>query len=390
MKLLIFCPYYPPHIGGLESHADEFNKYLSQEGVDITVFTPKLPKEAPENEIRHNKVKIIRFPAFEIIPSYPLPKFWTIKFWQLFLDLFKIKFDIVISRTRFFNTSLLALIYSKMKKIKWIHIEHGSDFVSLNNPILSKIAKLYDYTFGKLILKLSDHNIANSIASANFCKKLAPKKNCEVIYRGVEIEKIINIPPNSELKEKYSDNLIITFIGRLIDGKGVSDLLEAISKINYDKIKCFVIGDGPQSDSLKKLTTELNISDKVIFFGYKKPEEAIAILKISDIFVNPSYNEGLPSSVVEAALCKKAIIATNVGGTPEIFTNEKSGFLIEPRKIDILREKMEKLINDKNLRERFGMEAYDETIKTFDWKNSIRDYLEIINRELNNGKKRGF
>jgi len=118
MKIFIFCPYYPPHIGGLESHADEFNKYLSQSGIDITVFTPKLPTDAPESEIKYNNVKIIRFPAFEIISNYPLPKFWSLKFWSLFLGLFKQKFNIVISRTRFFNTSFLALFYAKIKNVR--------------------------------------------------------------------------------------------------------------------------------------------------------------------------------------------------------------------------------------------------------------------------------
>ena len=181
MRILVFSPYYPPHIGGLESHADEFNKYLSQRGVDITVFTPRLPKDAPESETRYENVKIIRFPAFEIISNYPLPKFWSFKFWKLFLGLFKEKYDIAISRTRFFNTSLLALIYAKIKRVKWIHIEHGSDFVKSGGKFSTAIARIYDYTFGKLILKLSDKNIANSKSSAEFCQKLAKNKKCEVI-----------------------------------------------------------------------------------------------------------------------------------------------------------------------------------------------------------------
>ncbi len=380
MKLLIFCPYYPPHIGGLESHADEFNKYLSQKEVDITVFAPKLPLEAPEREIRHNGVKIIRFPAFEIISNYPLPCFWQLKFWKLFFGLFKQKFDIVISRTRFFNTSLLALIYAKIKKVHWIHIEHGSDFVSLDNRLFSNIAKLHDYTFGKLILKLSDKNIANSIASADFCQKLFPQKYCEVIYRGVEIEKILEIKPDITLKNNYPNDIIITFIGRLIDGKGVADLLRAIAQINIPHIKCFIIGDGPQKNNLEKLAKNLNISDKIIFFGYKKHREAIGILKISDIFINPSYNEGLPSSVIEAAICQKAIIATRVGGTSEIFTDEKSGFLIEPKNITILVEKLNLLINNPELRTNFGASAYEEIKNKFDWEKSIEKYLALLSK----------
>jgi len=413
MKLLIFCPYYPPHIGGLESHADEFNKYLSQKGIAITVFTPRLPEEALENEIVYEKVELIRFPAFEIINNYPLPKFWSLKFWKLFLGLFEIKFDIVISRTRFFNTSFLAFIYAKIyphtnfsnpsnlkiniksdkatdykketvrigvgvKKARWIHIEHGSDFVKSGGKFSVFAAKIYDLTFGKLILKKADRIIANSNASAEFCKKLAGNINCQVIYRGVETEKIISLPADIELKNKYPDDVIITFLGRLIDGKGVTDLLSAVAEIANDNFKLFIIGGGPERKNLENLAQKLKIKNKIIFFGYKKFEDYISILKVSDIFVNPSYTEGLPTTVAEAALSKNAIIATNVGGTSEIITDGKSGFLIKPKNINLLKEKIELLINDKNLRETLGSNAFDEVKNKFNWNNSIEKYIEIF------------
>ena len=383
MRILVFSPYYPPHIGGLESHADEFNKYLSQRGVDITVFTPRLPKDAPESETRYENVKIIRFPAFEIISNYPLPKFWSFKFWKLFLGLFKEKYDIAISRTRFFNTSLLALIYAKIKRVKWIHIEHGSDFVKSGGKFSTAIARIYDYTFGKLILKLSDKNIANSKSSAEFCQKLAKNKKCEVIYRGIEIEKIESIPPDMETKNKYIGKTIVAFIGRLIDGKGISDLFEAIKILENKNIICLIIGNGPQVNFLKSLSETLNINNKIKFLGYKKFNDAVGILKISDVIVNPSYTEGLPTSVIEAALCKKAIIATNVGGTPEIILGENDGFLIEPKNIETLKEKLEILVNNTGVRENFGNNAYKKVKDKFNWNNSIEKYLKIFLEILN-------
>lgn len=381
MRLLVFSPYYPPHTGGLESHADEFNKYLSQRGADIVVFTPRLPQDAPEFESRHNNVKVIRFPAFEIIPNYPLPKFWRSKFWRLFFGLFRKKFDIVISRTRFFSTSLLALIYAKIKGVKWIHIEHGSDFVKLNNRLFSFLAKVYDHTFGKMILFFSNANIANSEASAHFCQKLHKGKKCAVIYRGVEIEKIENAPENVALKKDNPDQIIIAFVGRLIDGKGVYDLLEALKDISED-YKLFIVGDGPQRKILEDFSKKLGLAEKIIFFGHKKFEEAIGILKASDVFVNPSYTEGLPTSVIEAALCQKAIIATNVGGTPEIISGNGDGFLIEPKNINLLKEKLELLITDAKLREEFGRNAYQKVKEKFSWPKSIEKYIEIFKKVI--------
>lgn len=381
MKLLIFCPYYPPHIGGLESHADEFNKYLSRKGTSITVFTPRLPEDSLEREIKYEQVNIIRFPAFEIIPNYPLPKFWSRRFWKLFSNLFGQEFDIIISRTRFFNTSLLALIYAKIEKVKWIHIEHGSDFVKTGGWFSVSVARIYDHTFGKLILKTADRVIANSKASARFCQKLAGGISCEVIYRGVESERISAIAPDFELKNKYPEKTIITFLGRLFDGKGVADLVSALSQVENKNYVCFIIGDGPEKIKLEALAKKNKIENKIVFFGYKNFEDYIKILKITDIFVNPSYTEGLPTTVIEAALCHNAIIATNIGGTPEIITDNKSGFLVKSRNTIMLKNKLEILINNVTLRKSLGDNVYSEVKDRFSWNESTRKYLRIFSDE---------
>jgi glycosyltransferase involved in cell wall biosynthesis len=372
-KIIIFSPYYPPHIGGLESHADEFNKYLSPHIKRIVVFTPHLPQDTPQKELKYGNVEIIRFPAFEIIPNYPVPKFWLLKFWKLFLDLFKNDYDLVISRTRFFLTSLLALIFAKTKRRKWIHIEHGSDFVRLNNYWKSNIAKIYDHTLGCLTIRMADQVIANSQASAIFCQKLCQRK-INIIHRGVEIKQIERINP----KNLKSSKIKICYLGRLIDGKGVKDLLAAIFEIKFQNWELHIIGDGPQRNFLEKLSYKFKIDKKTHFWGYQKFESAISILKACDIIVNPSYTEGLPTSIIEAALCQKAIIATDVGGTREIITNKKSGFLIAPKNEKVLKEKLTLLVENEDLRNRFGKNSFNEAKNKFSWNSNILKYLDIF------------
>ena len=381
MKILVFSPYYLPHIGGLESHADEFNKYLSEKGIDIVVFTPRLPKESPENEIKYGQVSIIRFPAFEIIPNYPLPKFWSLKFWKLFFDLFKGKNDIVISRTRFFSTSLLALIYSKIKKVRWIHIEHGSDFVSLSSKFKTAVAKIYDQTFGRLILKSSDLNISISKSVQEFVNKF-DKRESPVIYRGLDMEEIDSMESDMETKNKYAGKTIISFAGRLYKWKGVENSIEAIKSLPEDlknKIIFLIIGDGEDFSRLKELSKN---ETSIAMLGNLSREKAIAILKISDIYLHSAYpGGGLSTSLLEAMYCGCAVIATPNEGADEIIENNINGILLKDKNI---KSNLLKLISDENFRTLISENGKVSIKNKFNWDSSIESYGKIFYK-LTNG-----
>ncbi len=382
MNLLVFSPYYPPHTGGLESHSDEFNHSLSREGVTITVFTPKLPLSSPSLETRYDNVRILRFPAIELIPNYPFPKFWKKEFWMLWKRLQEEKYSLVLSRTRFFFTSLMAWHYARKASIPWVHIEHGSDFARFNSPLKTLAGKLYDYTLGTFVLQKSDLNIANSKASADFAERLSRRTDCKVIYRGVEKDIVQSVAPHSFFQEHFPGKVVIGFVGRLIDGKGVFDLIEAFSQLNSPTSICAIIGDGPERAQLEKFIAQKKLEDKVVLLGEKPFAEAMALLKSFDIFVNPSYTEGIPTAVIEAALCRKAIIATDVGGTREIITGKNDGFLIAPHDIDALHQKLSLLLEDATLRHSLGEQAFLGVQKKFDWHHATEEYLTLFHKLL--------
>ena len=386
MRILVFSPFYPPHIGGLETHSDEFNKHLSTKGVKITVFTPLLPKEASRQEICHNDVRIIRYPAFEPLHNYPMPTFWKYAFWREWHALIALNPDIVISRTRFFFPSLMALWYSHRKNISLLHIEHGSDFAQFNGYIKTTLGKFYDWTVGRFILHHADSIVANSQASANFVQKLSKRNDALVIYRGANIGAIEQCLPDEQVAEKYEGKTIIAFIGRLIDGKGTHDLIAAISLLQRTDIVTFIIGGGPEEVRLKKMATEYQLDNQVIFFGNLPFVKAISILKTAHIVVNPSYTEGLPTSVTESVLCHKAIIATNVGGTPEVISGNNDGFLIPPRQPKVIAEKLTLLIENLTLRTTFSENAFSTVKNKFSWNYSTDQYLAVFSELLNNRK----
>ncbi len=383
MKILVFSPFYPPHIGGLETHSDEFNQHLSKRGVALSVFTPRLPVESLPQELRHSGVSVIRYPAFEPFHNYPMPKFWIFDFWRDWNALSNKKYDIIISRTRFFFPSLIALWYSYRHDIPLLHIEHGSDFAQFNGYIKTALGKLYDKLFGRLVLKCADSIVANSQASARFVTKLSGRTDVAVIYRGANIETIKRCLPDQEIATKYQDKTIIAFIGRLIDGKGTHDLITALSLLQRTDIVTFIIGGGPEETRLKKMVAEYQLTNQIVFFGNLPFEKAISILKTAHIVVNPSYTEGLPTSVTESALCQKAIIATDVGGTKEVISGNEDGFLILPKHPEIIAEKILFLINHPEQRALFSKNAFLNVEKKFDWNHSAEQYLALFSTLLN-------
>lgn len=375
MKILVFSPYYPPHTGGLETHSDEFNKYLSQHGVDITVFTPHLPSDTPAKEIRYRNVQIIYFPAFEIISNYPLPKFWLPSFWRLFVALFQESPDIILSRTRFFVSSFIALIYAKITHTKHVHIEHGSDFVKLSSPFKNLLAKAYDYTFGFLVFHYSDLNISISKAVQKFVQAF-DRRESPIIYRGMDFDTIDAIPSNIPLRERYPNKILITTAARLYKWKGIENTLEAIHILPKDlktKIVFLIIGDGEDFHHLKSLSRNLPVE----MMGRLSRTETISTLKASDIYVHSSFpGGGLSTSLLEAMLCRCAIIATPNEGADEVIEHDKNGLIIRtPREIS---DAIIHLSQEKSKREDLSRTAESDIREKFSWNTSIEKYLAIF------------
>lgn len=348
---------------------------MAERGYRITVFTPHLPVSAATCEKEKEGINVIRFPAFEIIPNFPLPKWWDLSYWQQRRKTLDKRPDIVLSRTRFFLTSFMALWYAKTRRIPLVHVEHGSDYVKLNNPFFKMCARLYDYTVGRLVVSFANHVIANSKASAVFVRRLVPWRNPVVIYRGVRQEFIEQADSDNEIRRRYG-NQIIVYAGRLIDGKGVPDLIHAVGKL--PSASCIIVGGGPQQKELELLVRSLHLSDRIAFVGHKTPKELFSILKSVDVMVNPSYTEGLPTAVIEAALCRLPVIATDVGGTCEIIEDGVSGILVPTNNSAMIAHAVTAVLEHPEKAKQYAEKAYQNAVSTFSWEKGIVQYDRII------------
>ena len=378
LRLLVFSPYFAPHVGGLESYVSDLDDVLLRFGeVDaITVFTPQLPPESPPLERRVGGQLVVRFPAFELIPNFPVPKIWSRAFWSALRSTRPRSHDVFVSHTRFFLSSMFALGAARALRRPLLHVEHGSDYVQLNRRAPRAAARIYDRVLGRLLLRHADRVIAISHAAAAFVYRLA-RRESTVVHRGMWIERLDAAPPDEGVRDWAAPRAIVTFVGRLIDGKGVADLLNAFARLTGEPAVLCIVGDGPRRTELELLAERLEITPRVRFLGYLPEERAWGVMRSSDIVVNPSYTEGLPTSVLEAALMGKAVLATDVGGTREIVANREGGLLVEPHDIDGLRSCLDQLLADADLRAGLGSVARADTAGRFDWNVSAAHFLAV-------------
>ncbi len=288
-------------------------------------------------------------------------------------------YDVVFSTTRFFLTSLLAWRYVRQRKKPWVHIEHGSTFVVSPNPLVVGLSRLYDHTLGRRLFRVTTMTVAPSRSAQTFIRKFDSRR-CALIYRGIDYETIDRIAPEQTLRQRYGNRVIITFAGRFIASKGIADLIVTATHLPRHSFVILLLGDGGLRRQWELQVYTRGLADTIFFYGHQSFQQVISIFKGSDIIVNPSYNEGLPTTILEAAACERAIVATNVGGTSEIISHGRSGLLVAPGDIPGLAQALRQLIDNKILRHQFGRQARIDVERTFNWEMTARQYEKIIRR----------
>lgn len=363
MRILLISPYFYPHKGGLEQFNFELAKRLSKD-LSICVLSSSF---SSEKETENIGFEVKRLPHFNVLGgTFPIPK-------NIF-DILKVVKDygpdIVITSTRFFPINFWASIFLIGKSIKHFHIEHGSKYVTLSNPFFSFLSRLYDQTCGRFVISRADKVFGISKSCVNFSKMLGGKKT-GIIYNSVDCEFFDGSKNLSE------ETINITFVGRLIFAKGIHELIRAFKAQESKGCVLHIAGSGNYRAELEKLAGG---DSSIIFHGELSQKEIKDLLKKTDIFINPSYNEGLPTSVLEAGAMKCAVIATDVGGTNEIIKDQVNGFLIQPSDESKLLLRLKTLIEDKKSRANFATSLHSHINKTFCWDLTAAKFIKDLNK----------
>jgi len=377
-RVVVFAAHFAPHVGGVERYTQALWSRMVRRGWDVIVVTTNTNGAPPSQTM--DGLRVIRLPAWQLLESrVPIPK-PARALLGLARGLLAAPPDVIVSNTRFFPTSALAALLARCVRRPLLHIEHGSAPVTLGRPIVDRLTAAYDRALGGWVLRSADRCVGVSQAVSDFLRTFFRVEDVGVLPNGVETTGWDHAQTDyrGRLGLRPADVLIV-YAGRLIEAKGVLDLLEGFGGLDRHasrRVCLAVAGVGPLAAVLERHTAQ---DRRIAALGPLDPEQVHDLLMAADVVAHPSaYPEGLPTVLLEAAAAGAAIVATPAGGTTDLIQDGDNGLIIPVGDHRVLVRALDLLTADRALRERLGAVARRTVEERFDWE-AVADALE---REL--------
>jgi len=210
------------------------------------------------------------------------------------------------------------------------------------------------------------------------------KPAIEVVYNGIRMGPSPEHGQREEarrLLNVHAGDAIIGTVARLDEVKDIPTLLRAHASLleRRPEAKLFIVGDGPERESLQYLSSSLATAPSVRFLGHR--EDVRDLLPGFDVYVNSSKYEGVSLAIVEAMAARLAVVATHIGGTPEVVVDGTTGLLVPPGDESALAAAIESLLRDRDRAQRFGAAGRERAEKLFDFDRMVEFYLRAYAKE---------
>lgn len=372
MTILMVGP-QSPAIGGIASYIEDLNKSLEEQH-NLTVISIK-PYVVTDISLKNLVIKI-----FTIFTN-------SVKILKTsFFDKFTLAHVHTSSNLSLLENSIYTLLLKFCCRKKVILHIHAPDFDKYfrrdHKDFTSSQASIFQQYAIKRILNLCD----SIIVLSNYWEKL-------IISEIHDPSKIVVVPnavnetffltiSTADSRNKLGlpqDKKIIFSLGVLVPRKGFHDLITAMKIVTQTRqdVLCVIGGKGGERDKLLKMISDKNLQDSVLLAGYIPSSSLNVWYNAIDLFVLPSYSEGLPIAMLEALACGKPFVGTRVGGVPEIITSDDYGLLVDPADTEDLAEKI--LIA---LDREWDQEAILAYAEQYTWENITKEIMGVYEQVL--------
>ena len=373
MKIAHVSMFYLPTFGGVEQVIYELAKRQVAQGHEVHVFCC----DSDKNQRIEKKEEIIDGVHVHRLPYWARLSLNTF-IWPSLLWRFKGKFDIVHSHVSGHDYVLFAGLLSKIKGFKHIHTTHcpWTD-ASFRPKIIRPFLFLNDLIMNKISFSFIDRVIPITPWELDILKKFTDEDKIRVIPNGMDnilFKKIKN--NNFRKKYKITEKNLVLFFGRLNPTKGPEKLAQTAINITKKRKDIAFVWVGPDEGKAEEVKKLIKSYKNMFYLGAIRGKDKIAeMYQSADVYVMPSYREGLPLTLFEAMASSLPIVASPVNGIPYEMKEPENGFFVNYGDIEEMETKIIKLIDDKKLAKKIAQNNFKKA-KQYDWDDIEKKYMK--------------
>ena len=350
MRIVHVCPFFEPHVGGVESHVAMVATELARRGHDVTVLTSRHDRHLPLRERHPAGFEIVRTPTLATLFATPL----TLRVGR---SLERLPADIVHMHYPPPVTSYFAARVLRRGKTP-VCLTYHCD-LDLEGPVGALLTGLYQRLFLPPTLEVADRIVVHTEGYAKTSRYLR-NVPLAVIPSLVDTSRFQVAPDDPALRRQVGaeGRRVVLFVGRLVPHKGVDDLIRAVGQLPPD-VLLVIVGRGPERRNLSRLVEEEGLRDRVRFVGGVSMEDLPRYYHLATLVASPSQNrlEGFGLTPVEAMASGRPVIVADMPGMREVVEDGKDGLLAQPLLAEDLAAKCRSLLDDPARMAAMGREA---------------------------------
>jgi glycosyltransferase involved in cell wall biosynthesis len=268
-------------------------------------------------------------------------------------------------------TGLLSFAWRSLTGKPYIVSLRGSDVPDYDggNFLLRALHRLLLGT-NRRILRNARAVVANSQALRSLARKSFPDQRIDVITNGVCSRAF-----SPERRAHAPGTVVVICVARMIKRKGIEDALQALALAKNPALRLHLVGLGPCLERMQAMAQALRISDRVVFRGHLRDNDLSAAYRDADIFLLPSISESFSMALLEAMASGLPVIATKVGGTPELVADGENGLLVPHSDPRSLAAALDELASSEELRLRLGRNNRRKIETSYSWSVIVEKYI---------------